>query len=436
MDVEHSVRSDASAVKLLAVSFCFPPLAYPRSIQVARLLKHLRSKTVLVCADEKGARQDHTIDASAEEHLMACLRLPFSADGSRSPLGKVLSRLDAPLWNKAPDQYTSWKPSVLRAVDSFAQDEAYTPNMLVTFGHPMSDHLIGLELQRRYLIPWVAHFSDPWVDNSYNRYDSVTRRLNAYLEKKVITSADRVIFTSQETSDLVLSKYPEEFRKKAKVIPHSFDESLYPRGPETREPELTVRYIGEFYGKRTPKPLIETLRAILASAPQLLTGVRFELIGPVNPTIVAESGLESLPEGLVVIKPAVNYRDSLQLAASADGLLLVDAPAKKSVFLASKLIDYVGAAKPILGITPPGSAAALIGELGGWIADPTDPEEMRRELTNFLRYLSANKEKRYEVWGDPSVRKRYEAPVVAACFENMFEELVSNAIHETAKPES
>nr|MBA2734039.1 exosortase/archaeosortase family protein [Acidobacteriota bacterium] len=43
--------------------------------------------------------------------------------------------------------------------------------------------------------------------------------------------------------------------------------------------------------------------------------------------------LGDLPEGLVVVKPPIKYLESLSLMASADGLLVIDAPAEKSVFL-------------------------------------------------------------------------------------------------------
>jgi hypothetical protein len=40
---------------------------------------------------------------------------------------------------------------------------------MVPFGNPMTDHLVGLSLSRKYRIPWIARFSDPWVDNPYHR---------------------------------------------------------------------------------------------------------------------------------------------------------------------------------------------------------------------------------------------------------------------------
>src|SRR5919202_1568394 len=105
-------KDRGSATKLLAVSFAFPPLAYPRSIQFAR-------------------------------------------------------------------------------------------DAVVTFSQPTTDHLVGLELKKIWRAPWVAHFSDPWVDNPYYATDAATRDFNLAAERAVCEVADRLVFTSEETVDLV-----------------------------------------------------------------------------------------------------------------------------------------------------------------------------------------------------------------------------------------
>jgi hypothetical protein len=195
--------------------------------------------------------------------------------------------------------------------------------------------------------------------------------------------------------------------------------NLVDRTEESRG--ITVRHTGEFYGRRTPKPLVETLQSIMSDDPRSLDGVCFELIGDIDPAMVRNLGVEDLPPGLVSFRPPVSYQESCSLAAAADGLLIIDAPAAKSVFLPSKLIEYVGVGRPILGITPPGAAANLIKELGGWVADPSSPEAMKTAVAEFLFYLRNSRQSRS--WGNPEVRNRYEAPVVSKSFEMMVREL-------------
>ncbi|HEV2705049.1 MAG TPA: hypothetical protein VGV59_03945 [Pyrinomonadaceae bacterium] len=423
----HDSRAGSpQPLKLLAVSFCYPPLAYPRSVQVARLLKYLEASTVLVCADEDEARKDATLEPDAEAHLARCLRVPFAVSGARRLANRLSYRLHRPLWNRlnlAPDKYGAWKSAALGAVAEFARGADGTDfDALVTFAQPFTGHLLGLELKRRFGLPWLAHFSDPWVDSPFNRYDETARRLNLALEREVCETADLLAFTSAETIDLVLSKYPDEWRGRARVLPQSFDPALFERRANgERDSKLVVRYVGNFYGERTPAPLVRTLRAMLDADARALDDVRFELVGVTDEELVRRTGVSTLPDGLIETRPPVEYRESLRLMAESDGLLVIDAPADVSVFLPSKLIDYAGAGRPVLGLSPKGAAAALIDELGGLVADPSDDASMLKATTAFLALLRQRRRagRAGEAWGAPDVRGRYEATRVAASFAEM-----------------
>jgi len=405
--------------KLLAISFAYPPLAYPRSIQVARLLKHLDVSTVIVCADEKYARKDLTLETNAEPKLEKCLRVPFLTSRWKNIAGSISHYLPFPLWNKTPDRYRSWNPIALKAVKNFVHYSRYNPDILVTFSQPISVHLLGLELKKHYGWPWVVHFSDPWVDNPLNKSDPLTRSVNYSLEQKVLEVADKTFFVSYETVDLVMAKYPEEWKKKVCVLPHSFDPELYPEPLKNHNSQIIIRHVGNFYRKRTPKPLFETLKCILSSNPDCLSNVCFELIGAINPLSQYKKRFASFPKGLVSIKPSVPYHESLKQMVSADGLLIIDAPAEISVFLPSKLIDYIGARLPILGFTSPGTSSRLIQNLGGWVADPNDATAMAEKLKSFLSFLRHNRSCRKSAWGKSSVRRKYEASVVAKSFKEV-----------------
>jgi hypothetical protein len=417
--------SSLAARSLLAVSFAYPPAAAPRAVQVARLFKYLKIQTTLVCADydDKG-RVDPTLVREAEAPLAHCLRVPFVLKGWRSLVNRVAYHFDLPVVDKLPDPFLPWKTAALAAVDRVARARDYAPDALATFGSPMSDHLVGLALKRRLRVPWVAHFSDPWADNPFLGYDRLTARLNRALEGRVMRAADRLVFTSDETVELVTSKHPPGLKAKARVVPHAFEPETF-REPAGRNPaEIVVRYLGDFYGRRTPAPLFAALRRLLDAEPAALAGVRFELIGTKGAGQFEAAGLGTLPAGLVVAGPPVKYLESLRLMSASDGLLVIDAPAELSVFLPSKLIDYVGAGRPVFGITPRGAAAALIRRLGGWVADPADAGAVAAALKDFLAFLRGRAGDAAP-WGDPAVRRSFEAESVSESFAGILREVLA-----------
>jgi hypothetical protein len=418
-------------IHLLAVSFYYPPANNPRAVQVARLLSGVNLATMLVCGDDYAAddRIDRNLSPRAEDFLEKCLRVPFSQPTWKRATAKVAYQFNIRLWEKTPDRYRDWKPSVLRAIQNVSRQGEYHPDVLTTFGTPMSDHLIGLELKKIYGVPWLAHFSDPWVENEFKGYNSFTRGINVALERKVVEAADRLIFTSDETVALVMSKYPEELRSKTRVLSHAFEPGLFAGTQKHAGSRIVVRYVGDLYGRRTPAPLFRALAKILASDPSLLDDVCFEFVGSITDFKLSEVGFDQLPSGLVEFHPTVDYLESLSLMSSADGLLVIDAPAATSVFLPSKLIDYIGAARAVLGITPPGAAAKLIRELGGWVTAPTDAPGTEATVRSFISYLRDSRTERNGVWGDPIVRQRFDAGAVARKFEQMVEEVVGQ--HDT-----
>jgi glycosyltransferase involved in cell wall biosynthesis len=307
-----------------------------------------------------------------------------------------------------------------RSVKEIIREKPTRDDVLVTFGQPMVDHLAGLQIRRTTGVRWIAHFSDPWTDNPFDPDASRWR----VAESEVLAAADLAVFTSQETVDLVFAKYPAAWRQKARVLPHAFDASLFPEAsPEGRS--INVRYIGNLFAGRGPEPLLDALVVLNRRAPESLKDVKFEFIGGVPAGANSDPRLSQLPEGCVVFVPRVSYRESLSLMKSADLLLNIDASATVSVFLPSKLVEYVGAGRPIFGIVPPGTSARVIRDLGGWVADPDKPDEIADELGRALAFA---RQRQAGVWGNAAVRATYDKAAVAASFERMIEELSKDAL--------
>jgi glycosyltransferase involved in cell wall biosynthesis len=251
----------------------------------------------------------------------------------------------------------------------------------------MSDHLVGLAMKRRFPhLRWISHFSDPWAQSSYRADFPPFRLINERLERKVVEASDLVIFTSDETLDFVMSGYPDSWRTKARVLPHAFDRELYPAITKSRPASSVpiLRHLGNFYDHRNP---VSFLKAIAGSLGQAKLSFRIELIGSMSCEIKRAIDALRLPEEFVRVLSPVSYEESLKLMRSADGLIVIDAPDEQNVFFPSKLVDYLGAEKPILAITPPGTSERIVRDAGGWCIRPGSPSEMSAGFFKALREL-------------------------------------------------
>jgi hypothetical protein len=412
------------SLQLLAVSYSFPPMAYPRSIQVARLLGSLDASTVVICGSEDHTFTpygiDETIASGVEGRMARVIREPFHRSRLARQLDELASRYPIP-WSNLPDIQRGWVRRTSKRFFKWQQVSGYKPDLVITFGHPMSDHFFGLEYKKRNGTPWIAHFSDPWVDNPYKHHSVASDWLNRRMERRVIREADAVVFTSPETLDLVMEKYPASWRENAIYLPHCYDEDAYDNALKPPDGRYVVRSIGTLYGNRSPEPLYQAIEKIARENSSLLEGVSIEFAGYIHGG-TDEVNMYPTARRLVKFVGLVPHAEAINLMKTAHCLLVIDAPADLSVFFPSKLVEYMGAGRFILALSPAGATARIVKDAGGMVAHPSDVDQIVSSLKKVL-------EQRPESL--PLPVSKYEKRVVSA----RFLKIADSVIHKTARGE-
>ena len=379
------------------LSYAFLPQAAPRAVQVARLAKYSSLPIKIFCAGSPG-------DEVALRQGVEVIR--FHDGATRA-------------WRRAknfiylPDSERPWAERAARTI--LGGKMIKRADVLITFGQPMSDHLAGLKIKKRLGLPWIAHFSDPWSDSPYLSKIPLLRSCMRRLERKVVATADRLLFTSMETLDLTMRKYPTAWRDRAGVLPHAFDPAFERSASPPRNGALVIRHLGNFYGPRNPIPLAQALALLQRTQPRILNDLRIELVGRWLGNESWSPVKFNLPPNLLQLREQVSYEESLRLMCAADALLIIDAPFEHNVFFPSKLVEYLWARRPILALTPPGPSADIVTASGGMVASPATPETIANGLLAMLTRL------RDGSLAPPSeeIVGRYDARAVAAVFDRL-----------------
>lgn len=401
-------------LKVLFLTNYYPPQQYPRSIQISHLLKSLSREFSIDVVT-------FNLEKNTDYSLLNFTSLDNVHYAEKSSMTRFIekSRGDRIKKSILPDLHYAWHFDLYEKSASIIKK--YGIDRVVTFGQPMSTHITGLKLKKKYpALQWIAHFSDPWVDNIYNDYNIWTLWINKYYQGEVFKKADKLIFTSEETIDLVMASHPELIRLKAVCLPHLFNTDLYRDADNQTQPRdlLNIRYLGNFYGKRQPNALFEALQSMQKSD---LEQIRIELIGAKGMDLDNTIKKYQLEE-IVKTKNSVPYLEALQLMRKSDLLLNIDADMALSPFLSSKLIDYIGANRPIFGISPPGASQKLIEEMGFLVASPSKPTEISEKLTQMIR--SIRNKSFSEIPKD--IRKRYTMDVVGKQMADVLKNLSSH----------
>lgn len=359
--------------ELLAVSWTMPPVLAPRSIQVPRTLRALLvfgwRATVLTVSPETAGRFC-VIDSSLESLYSDAFRLERVPSLERSLILRAMWRV-CPVLQELPDRFRQWAWQAVRRGRRLLSAERF--EVMITFAQPWSSHLVGLALSREFKVPWVAHFSDPWVDSPYFPNRWLPRLACRRWEQAVIREADGVVFTNSQTVDLIMQKYPADWRAKAHIIPHGYERGiLVPEMLSSPSSCLRLTYTGSFYGMRTPVPLLRGLRLLSDTTP-LAGRVKAVFIGPMIDEY-RETAKRFGLSGIVEFQGPLPFVETQRAAAESDVLVVIDAPSlSSSVFLPSKLVDYLALGKPILGITPlKGASADLLRRLECPVVSPDD----------------------------------------------------------------
>jgi glycosyltransferase involved in cell wall biosynthesis len=390
-------------MNLLVVSFWLPPLLEPQSIQIGRLLAHLPSefRQYVFTADHSTARRDDALYPEIDRRFAGLVRRHYEAGLPRRALRRLFR-----FFNLMPDPYLCWHFVNSRHISSAWPEVQF--DRIVTFPCPMSSAVFGYWLKRRLKIPWITFMSDPWADNPYFGYKGLLKRINSRLEARVMESADLVVTPSEEMSAGLAGLYPAHSHK-LRVLEHSFDASQYVGAAPTSGP-LVLRYLGSYGGLRSAEPVFKALSHLSQAGRLKPEDLKLEMIGTLwrgdvkrYADLIHDLGLERI----VGFLPPVAYLDSLRLMREAHALLLIDAPFDGSVYLPSKLVDYFGADRPLLAVTPlDGASARVVRDGGGAPVDPRDIEGIATAIDDLLiRYRSGALD---AFRPEPALRSRFD----------------------------
>ncbi len=375
---------------LLLLTYAFSPHQAPEAFLAAKSLSKINHYTVDVLTldyDDLGISIDNSINNYVDKNFGKIFRVKPPSWISKSVFNflRYISHF--------PDKFRIFNNLIFKKAVDIDVNEY---DAIITWSQSHSIHLAALKIKKKFpKLPWIAHLSDPWADNPFLLRYLGYKFIQLPLEKKVIKNADAVNFTTNLTRMLVMKKYPKGWINKTYVTPHSYDSSLYSPISENVIGNLKISYFGNFYGPRNPINFLKALESIHESDKNFFENITFQFIGKWIGNENWNLGDLNIPKNLVSTEKSISYIDSLKRMLSADMLLILDAPFNISVFFPSKLVDYIGAQKPILAITPEGSCADIVREVGGLVYSPDSLESIQNGIISAIKFLRSKPSKVY-----------------------------------------
>lgn len=286
-----------------------------------------------------------------------------------------------------PDDRICWVPGAIRLGAEAIR--SYKPKILYSTSPDPSAHLVALALARHMRLPWVAEFRDPWTMNPFRnaRPFAWMERMEQWLERLILKSADHIVVTSAEFTEDFVGRYPELSPASFTHLPNGFDTDDFQGVQPKHFEKFTIVHAGNFYECRSARPFLVGLRRWLEREPQARATSQVLFIGRKDPDSTAAIGELGL-EDIVLQTGILPHSQTIASMLGADLLLLVPGPGKGT--MTGKIFEYIAARKPVLTIADEGAARELVCRAGiGPAVDPSDVDGLSFKLEGLWRTICA-----------------------------------------------
>jgi glycosyltransferase involved in cell wall biosynthesis len=262
-----------------------------------------------------------------------------------------------------PDPRIFWvRPSVNFLHDFIREKKIRT---IITTGPPHSIHLIGKSLKKRNpSLKWIADFRDPWSE--WYLLDSlkvsrIARRVHQYLERKVLTSADRVT----TVTPFYVRHFQRLGNRTVTLLTNGYDEEDFQNFTPQPTEKFVIRHVGRVVEECDPLPFMETVAALCKLNSAFQHAILIDFVGQVNEPFKEYIRQHQVLQSVVTFTPAVSHKEVISLYAQSNVLLLILSGYKDAEgYMPGKLFEYCATGLPILGVGPEaGDAAQLINKL-------------------------------------------------------------------------
>ena len=304
---------------------------------------------------------------------------------------------------KTADLYWNWfhwgwyLPALRRAQDLLKQEPIAA---VFSTGPPWSSHLVARHLKRKFNLPWLADFRDPWSCRVHRPIPGWLQRLDNHLEAGCVSGADYVICNTERLRQKMVELYPTLPSAKFVTLTNRFDD---PVGQQTSlqsgaSPRL-VLHLGSLYGGRRIDTFCQAIVKLMRAG--RLDGASFRILflGNVDPDLKAaaqRAAPEIVRSHWIEFQPRVSWQRASNALQSADLFLLFS---DDHFQVLAKFYEYFQTGKPMFAVTPEGALTDVLQSTGaGLWAAPENPAEIAERFLSALDLPSRPQEDIIERW--------------------------------------
>ncbi len=393
--------------KVLVIAYYYPPLGLSGVQRTLKFTKYFSKfdwkPTVITTGNVAYYAHDFALLKEAEEAGVKMIRT--EAFDLNALFGKQYQTVNMPnefirrilsIFSKAifiPDNKKSWAKKAYQTARELLLKEKY--DIIYVTIPPFSSFVYAAKLKMEFGIPLFVDYRDLWYGNHFAFYPTPYHKYrHKKLEYTALRSADKVITINRRIKEKLLLTYPFLSFNDVMIIPHGYDpadfgtvnrgsqsENIIEKAAKSRKMRLT--YAGIFYENITPEFLLKAFKQISVERPDIAANIELEFIGHLrkeNKKLIKELGIHEFVRDLGYLE----HKETVKRLQESDVLWMMIGRIKNADTIStSKLYEYFGTRKPILGCVVDGTAKSALQEYGAsFITQPDDIQEIKETITH------------------------------------------------------
>lgn len=392
--------------KVLVLAYYFPPKGLSGVQRALKFVKYMPEfgwePTVITSGINAYYAYDESLLADLDGKNIRIIR-PKSKEVNSLLTRKGTVKMPPEFWRKflsylsamffLPDNKKSWARAAFREAKTLMQLEQF--DLIFVTGPPFSAFRAGKDLKSEFGIPVVYDYRDLWHDNHFSKMPTpVHRIINRRMEYNVLKKADKIIVINRRIKEKIMHEYKFLQHRDITIIPHGFDKDDIARaGIEPKHQDrMILTYSGLFYENITPKYLLKAFKLLLKEHPEIASNIHLQFIGVLRKSVFRMIQRLQL-QSSVITTGYLPHLDALRKIKTSDVLWVMMGKSKNADTVStSKVYEYIGTGKPIIGFTGKGVMATLLTEYGaGYLCDPEDIQEIKAMLARVYNDYQSKK---------------------------------------------
>ena len=383
--------------KVLVIAYYYPPMGLSgvqRTLKFTKYMKRFNwEPTVITAGNVAYFAHDVGLLKEAEEAGVRIIRT--EAFDLNSMIGKKYGTVNMPkeylrkLYSKftktffIPDNKRSWAKRAYRTAQDILMKEKF--DIIYATIPPYSSFMYAAKLKKEFKIPLFVDYRDLWLGNHFAFYPSpYHRNRHKKLEYEALHASDKIIAINRRIKEKLLTTYQFLTFDDIQIIPHGFDPEDFQSDDVVRTAanKMKLTYSGIFYENITPEYLLKAFKELSVERPDIAANIELEFIGHLrdeNRKLISQLGLNEFVRDYGYMEHAESVK---KLRASDVLWMMIGNIQNAETISTSKLFEYFGTRKPVLGCVPTdGAAAAALKEYGAsFVCKPDNIGEIKNKI--------------------------------------------------------